>query len=275
MTITSLMDDYCTTRGYVGEHGFSLFIDTPVMRVLFDAGQSAAFLSNARKSGVDVLTAQAVVLSHGHYDHGGGLQAFYNSFDSDASSASKLPSLYAGKGFASPRFSLKDKTMVPIGLATHAGSALPIVELDKNRQVTPGLWLLNEVPFTPAHDSRFRKGPNPEGCVIDDFSDEISLVFDEPDGLSIVSGCAHRGIGAIVSAAVNLMPGKPLKSLIGGFHLQEHDTMQLSSLIEMLKKHSPVRIVCAHCTGIDGYAALAAGFPGRVRWLTCGQRLEL
>jgi len=110
MTITSLVDDYCPKRGLHGEHGLSLYIEMAATRLIFDAGQGATFIDNARALGIDLNKVDAVVLSHGHYDHGGGMKALFEILKDDP------PPLFAGRGFDAPRIAKEGDSRKDIGL---------------------------------------------------------------------------------------------------------------------------------------------------------------
>ena len=272
MIITSLMDDYCPKRGLRGEHGLSFYIETGGLKLLFDAGQSGNFLENAQFLGVDLSHLNAVVLSHGHYDHGGGLNALYES------RYPLPPPLYVGRGFDAPRWAKHEDGFKAIGLAALAlppGAPAPIV-IDTFNE------LAQRVFFLP-HVERFDgTEPNPrfrtmskEDNRIDTFDDELSLVIEADDGISVVTGCAHRGLANIARSALQLFPGKALKALIGGFHFVDIPEATLSKAAAMVAELAPEKVFCSHCTGLPGFAALLAAMPGKVSWLSCGTRVEL
>jgi 7,8-dihydropterin-6-yl-methyl-4-(beta-D-ribofuranosyl)aminobenzene 5'-phosphate synthase len=265
------MDDYCPKRGLIGEHGLSLFIETGVARLLFDTGQSGLFLDNARHLGVDLSSLDAVVLSHGHYDHGGGLTAFARL------NGRPMP-LYAGKGFADARYSKRGDTLDAIGLgasATPVGNDLLCI-IESPREIAPGLFILPKAERLDGSiaSPRFRRVC--EGTeVIDCFDDELSLVAQDEEGLTVVTGCAHRGIVNIARQAVTAFPGRPLKALIGGLHLVDSSPDDIEKTAAALAELEPETVYCSHCTGMPGYAALCAALPGKVSWLSCGMRIDL
>jgi 7,8-dihydropterin-6-yl-methyl-4-(beta-D-ribofuranosyl)aminobenzene 5'-phosphate synthase len=138
MTITSLVDDYCPRRGLRGEHGLSLYLEAGETRLLFDTGQDESFIRNARPLGVELTGLDAVVLSHGHYDHGGGLRILYEALEA------LPPPLFAGKGFDLPRRSLSDAGLKDIGipepiLPVGAPAAIGISQLE---ELAPRVYIL-------------------------------------------------------------------------------------------------------------------------------------
>lgn len=272
MTITSLVDDYCPKRGLRGEHGLSLYLEAGESRLLFDTGQGESFIRNARILGVELAGLDAVVLSHGHYDHGGGLKILYEALEA------LPPPLFAGKGFDLPRRSRGDAGLNDIGipepvLPAHAPAAIEISQIE---ELVPRVYLLPRAERLDGKEAtpRFRKIQ--DGVeLVDEFDDELSLVFEEKDGIAVVTGCAHRGVLNIAQAALDAFPGSPLKALVGGFHLVDSPPEELAHVAEAIASMAPGVILCAHCTGLPGYAALSQALPGRVSWLSCGMRVNL
>jgi 7,8-dihydropterin-6-yl-methyl-4-(beta-D-ribofuranosyl)aminobenzene 5'-phosphate synthase len=266
MILTSLMDDYCPRRGLVGEHGLSFLVEAGGKRVLFDAGQDGAFMRNAEALGVDLSGLDAVVLSHGHYDHGGGLGALY-------SLPARSP-LYAGRGFDLPRRAADPSGSLDIGLADFAALGIQARIVSGLTQLAPGLFILPRAEILDA------LVPNPRFRVIegggerlDEFEDELVLVSDEAEGLVVVTGCAHRGIVNIARSALAAFPGRPLKALVGGFHLVGAPAAARAATARELAALGPGRIYCSHCSAPEGYASLAAELGERVSWLSGGMRI--
>lgn len=272
MKIIPLIEDYCPGRGLRGEHGLAMYIETARAKILFDAGQTDAFIANARQLGVDLGGVDAVFLSHGHYDHSGGIAALY------ASIAPAKPPLYAGTGYSIPKFGRGDSGLTANGIPDSARppNSPHAIQVGTRVEILPGVHALPHVERTdgsvPA--PRFRLV---EGGVerLDGFDDEVSLVFDEPDGLVVVTGCAHRGIVNIVESARKAYPGKPVAAVVGGFHLVDAPEDAINTVADAMVQIDPVRILCGHCTGPRAYAALMARLPGRVAWLACGQKFQL
>jgi 7,8-dihydropterin-6-yl-methyl-4-(beta-D-ribofuranosyl)aminobenzene 5'-phosphate synthase len=270
MTITSLMDDYCPKRGFVGEHGLSLLIESSVAKLLFDTGQSGLFLDNARHLGADLSSLDAVVLSHGHYDHGGGLAALARL------SRRPIP-IYAGKGFDDARYSKRGDTLDAIGLISSAApiGSSPLSIVESPREIAAGLFIMPKAERADGTAASPRYKRMCEGTeVVDCFDDELSLVSCDDKGIIVITGCAHRGIANIARQAMAAFPGMPLKALIGGFHLIEASPDALAKTTASLAALEPEAIYCSHCTGMAGYAALCCALPGKVTWLSCGARID-
>lgn len=267
------MDDYCPSRRFRGEHGLSLHIEALGARILFDTGQSDAFLENARHLALDLSAVDAVVLSHGHYDHGGGLKAFYESVEGE------LPPLLAGGGFDEPRFWRSDSSIKEIGLPRPflGQGAPPVRTIAAPLEFVPGLWIMPSAQSAagePGADPRFRRQSG-HSEVPDDFGDELSLVVIQDAQMVIVTGCAHRGILNIVRAARSTFPNHPVKAVVGGFHLVDAPDAELARVAEALAELEVQAVYCSHCTGLRGFAALSGKARGKVSWLSCGSRISL
>jgi 7,8-dihydropterin-6-yl-methyl-4-(beta-D-ribofuranosyl)aminobenzene 5'-phosphate synthase len=272
MTITALMDDYCPKRGFVGEHGLSLWIETATERILFDAGQSGLFIQNARFMGIDLNRIDAVVLSHGHYDHGGGLNAFYDSF------TPPYPRFFAGRGFDAPRRSKSLTGLADIGLSMPIvpSAAPPAVLLDRFMEIASDVFILPRVERLDVSEpsTRFRRLEGGKE-YLDEFDDELSLVVAEEDGIVIIAGCAHRGIVNIAESARRAFPARPVKALVGGFHLVDASTDTVMDTVRGIAAIEPAAVRCSHCTGPRGFAALAQELGEKVSWLSCGMQISL
>lgn len=266
------MDDYCPKRGFLGEHGLSLHIETPASKILLDTGQTDAFIANAELMGIDLSSLNAVILSHGHYDHGGGLEALYKRLSACP------PPFFAGRDFDAPRSvkqgdQLKDIGLPSRGLSSHLPVPILIDVLerfDKNACIIPSAEAI-DVTGTSAPFLIIKSGIE----KLDTFADELSLVFDEGDGIVIVTGCAHRGILNITYAAMKVFPGKPIKALVGGFHLVDKAESELAKISEAIAALEPEAVFCAHCTSPRGFSALLNSMPGKVKWLTCGMNVSI
>ncbi len=266
------MDDYCPKADMRGEHGLAYFIQTPGANILFDTGQSGAFIENAHTLSIDLAGLDSVILSHGHYDHTSGLADLYSAI------SPVRPVLYAGKGFSIPKQARREAGLAEIGIP--AGSlAAPVpaaVEVDDLVEAMPGIFLMPRADRVDGSSAlpRFRIRVGGEDRI-DEFDDELSLVMETADGLVVITGCAHRGILNIAESARKHFPGKSIAALVGGFHLADLPDETLDRVADGIAALAPKQIFCGHCTGTRGFAAISARNRGITQWLACGMKVEI
>lgn len=272
MKITALMDDYCPKADLRGEHGLAYLIQTQTASILFDTGQSGAFIGNANILSLDLAGLDAVILSHGHYDHTSGLADLY------AAIAPARPVLYAGTGFSIPKQARRESGFAEIGIPAGCLAApVPVAtEVDVLMEACSGVFLLPRAERVDGSTAlpRFRIRTGGQDRV-DEFDDELSMVVDTADGLVVVTGCAHRGILNIAEAARKHFPGKPIAALVGGFHLTDLPDENLDHVADGIAALAPKQIFCGHCTGTRGFAAISARNRGNTQWLACGMKAEI
>lgn len=243
-------------KGLIHEHGLCFHIDNGRERLLFDVGQSEALIRNAAQLRVDLTGVSWVILSHGHYDHTGGLRALAAwtsgfrvmmgpGFFDDKYAQSGGAYEFLGNDF--DRAWLVDK-----GIANEA--------LDgRVREVVPGVFAVTDFPrvhrdetvnprFKVRRDGRF---------VEDTFADEVMLAVDTPRGLVAVLGCSHPGVKNMLDAAMQRL-GKPIFAVLGGTHLVEASPESLALTIEYLNQKEIRVIGVSHCTGDTAMEKLAA-----------------
>jgi 7,8-dihydropterin-6-yl-methyl-4-(beta-D-ribofuranosyl)aminobenzene 5'-phosphate synthase len=230
------------------EHGLSFLIQAGEQKVLFDTGQSGKFLGNAKKLGIDLSTVEDVVLSHGHYDHTGGLTAFLDQVKTKAK-------VHVGKGFFVPKYVRKEKSVVYRGNSftreqLEAGG-WELVEHEKDlTEIVPGIHLVRNFSGISAQEWKNPRFIVPEGdnYTVDDFSDEVVLVVSSSRGLILVTGCSHPGILNILSAVKQRFPD-PVYAVLGGTHLVEASDLQLAHAVAAFKKYPDLLLGTCHCTG--------------------------
>jgi 7,8-dihydropterin-6-yl-methyl-4-(beta-D-ribofuranosyl)aminobenzene 5'-phosphate synthase len=281
MKITVLVDNTGSRSApeLVGEHGLSLLVETAHAMVLFDSGASDLVMRNARALGVDLGSVDAFVLSHGHYDHGGGLAAFLGM--------NRRAKVYMGPGALDihvARFGIVSKK---VGLD---GRALePFRDrfsfMDEPAEIGDGIFVVPRIAAmnpTPRDSGMFysRTGA---GVVPDDFSHEMLLAVKADAGMAVLTGCSHRGVLNIVAAAEARFPRTDIAAVIGGLHMTNPATRRLgesrdviASIAATLRDDPRVkRLYTGHCTGDAAYAILKETLGEKLDALIVGKRIIL
>ncbi len=270
LEISVLIEERKGRSGLKSEHGLSLFLRSAQESWIFDCGQSEMVVANAMKMGLPLKSARGIILSHGHYDHTGGLKALLQS-------TGPLP-IYAHPGVFRERFRLKEGTPpVSIGVPfsrselERTGGVFNLGE--KPRSLSAGVYLSGEIPRL----TYFEKGQSylavkeGEKFIPDPFEDEQLLIWKISGGLVLITGCGHAGLINSIRQAGRLFPGEKIKAVVGGFHLHSTPPETLAEIVNGLREFSPEMIVAGHCTGAPAEKLLAEEFPDEFQNLEAGR----
>lgn len=260
VTITALVDNTVNVGGLRAEHGLCLLIRVGQRQLLFDTGQTDLLVDNARKMGLALDGLEAIVLSHGHYDHTGGLEAVCRE--------APAARVFAHPAALAPKFANRGGTGRFIGLAP---ASVRLLRQPGGRatwtagptEVIPGVFVTGTIPRANDFEDTGGQFYLDAGCTQPDpLSDDQALFFDTQNGLVVVFGCAHAGVINTLDHIRDLAPGRPLDTLIGGMHLHAAGPGRMQSTLEALRRWAPKRIIPAHCTGIGATVQLWQTFPG-------------
>lgn len=260
MKITVLMENTAISPEFAAEHGLSLFVETEGSRFLFDAGQSGAFAENAQKLGIDLRSADFAVLSHGHYDHGGGMLRFL-----DRNRRAKLYVNQNAFGIhrnAAGRYIGLDPMLAERGRLVRTGDEFAIA---------PGLTLYtcNALPRPVPTDPCGLTEQVGEFLLPDEFLHEQYLLVEEHGKRILFSGCSHKGI-------LNILHWFRPDVLVGGFHFKDLDPEgeQLRRCGEALATFDTV-FYTGHCTGQSQFDRLKMILGDKLRAISTGMTIEL
>ncbi|AHC15390.1 MBL fold metallo-hydrolase [Salinispira pacifica] len=243
MMITTLMENLVYQKRLTAEHGLALHVEVDGQQILFDTGQTEGLIQNAGELGIDPGNIDHCIISHGHYDHTGGL--------GEVMSMNPRMKLWIHPQASLPRYNRHGE---------YIGMASP--ELTKASSRTEGVTRISETVYIlPAASITYPEDLNMEGFTMDidgkrvpdKFSDEQSLVLVRNGRLQILSGCSHRGITNIIQSAVDHFH-LPVDLVVGGFHLRH--SQDLDAIARILNGFKIRRIGVSHCTGVRQYTQL-------------------
>jgi 7,8-dihydropterin-6-yl-methyl-4-(beta-D-ribofuranosyl)aminobenzene 5'-phosphate synthase len=262
-TITILVDNNAVPgMGLMAEHGFSALIERPNARILFDTGQGPALAHNSQVLGIDLTGLDLVVLSHGHYDHTGGLERVV--------ALNPGINVVAHPKALSSHLVKRDTDTVPreIGIPhepgrlTAGGARFNL--LASFSEILDGVWFTGQVPRSVSNEQDTRllvKGTT--GFRQDLIEDDASLLLHTPAGPVLLLGCAHAGVRNILEYVSSQTGLEQLHAVIGGTHLAfcpEHET---DAVIEQFDRYGVQCIATAHCTGLGPNKRLRRHFGDR------------
>lgn len=255
-------------KGVTGEWGLSLLLEAGERKILFDTGERGSLLNNADALKVDLKSVEALVISHGHYDHTGGMEAFLRR-------RGRLP-VYAHPGIFTLHYkSPGDPVYIGIPFRQEALESLGanFIFTREPREIVPGLFFSGEIPrktgFEKADESLFCV-ENGKKTIPDPFYDDISLYFVTPAGLIIILGCAHAGLVNIVEHAKKVTGIDRVYGIIGGTHLGPAPAGQQEATIKYLQDLDLQFLAANHCTGLPLISRLAGTFGSRFHFCPAG-----
>ena len=273
MKIVNLIENTEGCSGCASEHGLSFYIETKKHKLLVDTGATDAFIRNAKMLGVDLKAVDTVILSHGHYDHGGGLPAFIK-INSKAKIYIRTAAFgnFYHKGHKSERY---------IGIAPEIQSYPQVVFVEGNLNIDEELLLFTNVTGRRLWPSgnRSLKRKEGESYIQDDFSHEQYLVIRCEGKEVLVSGCAHNGILNILDACKKLLGREP-DVAVSGFHMMQHHGYTEENLAviretaEELKKWQ-TRFYTGHCTDQIPFETMKEVMGDQLIYVHSGDIIEL
>jgi len=274
MKIHILTDNMVKKRGFLAEHGLSIFIEYENTKVLFDTGQSQVYCHNAARMGLDLKSIDAIVLSHGHYDHCGGLPYFPSS---------NFPSVYVHPDAFKKRYTINPdgrsyrEIGIPWVLDDYEFIKSKVVFNRKRAEIATGITLFAEIPSRTDFETvpkGFYTGSE-KNKAADLMKDEQMLIFDTEKGLSVFLGCSHLGVINCLKYAAELFPDKCIYSLVAGMHLESASPTRLQNTIQCLLDFDIQIVAPLHCTGIFAISEMKRVLGSRFNVLYTGNTLKL
>jgi 7,8-dihydropterin-6-yl-methyl-4-(beta-D-ribofuranosyl)aminobenzene 5'-phosphate synthase len=274
LNVTAIVENTAGTIDAAGEWGLALWIEADERRILYDTGQGRTLVDNARLLGIDLAAAQALVISHGHSDHTGGIAALMGAG-------------FHGKTYIHPA-ALKSKYQrekTPPhrdkGIPSESYEALrhrdvDLVETSGPTEVAPGVIVTGAIrrrnPYEDISDPFFLD----KDCTQPDLLvDDQALLLETHRGWAVLTGCGHSGVINTLNYAKELIGNGAIIAVIGGLHLFRSSAERIDATIEDLRKFGVELIAPCHCTGFAATAALQNQFGRRVVALRAGLSVRI
>lgn len=271
MIIKVLVENTSTNNELGCEHGLSLYIETEKHKILFDSGASDLFAKNAEKMMVDLGAVDIAIISHGHYDHGGGLSTFLT--------LNNKARVYMQQKSFGKYYVISDNGERYIGLDQELKGNKRFSFVDNYIVIDDELTLFADVrgqKYMPTGNRVLYKGEG-DSYLPDDFLHEQNLIIKEKDNTLLIAGCSHSGIVNILEQYQEDKLKWP-DSVIGGFHLynpsdrENEDPIVIAKIGEYLKETGSKYYTC-HCTGSEPYQQLKNLLGDNIDYLSTGSQL--
>jgi 7,8-dihydropterin-6-yl-methyl-4-(beta-D-ribofuranosyl)aminobenzene 5'-phosphate synthase len=273
--ITTLSENTAGMGNFLGEWGLSILLEIDNINILFDTGPSVSAIHNADTLKIDLTKVNKIVLSHGHYDHTGGLRdmlrrigkeieitAHPDIWQNKYSRRKNEPEKYIGIPFRrteleslGARFNLTKEPSKITDNITTTGEVPMVTEYE---QIDEGLFVKDSSGFQP-----------------DQVFDDLALVIKTERGLVVILGCAHRGMINTLYRARQLTGVENIYAVIGGSHLMTASEERLWLTINALKEFDVKRLGLCHCTDLPAASLLARELPEIFFFNKAGTRVTL
>ncbi len=274
LRITTLSENTAALGSFLGEWGLSILVESDEANILFDTGQSISASHNAELLGVDLSRIDKIVLSHGHFDHTGGLKQCLSKIGKEIEIIAH-PDIWQAKcavgegedryiGIPFSRKELEDSgarfklTAEPVRISQHIMTSGEIPMVTDYETIEPDLVVKEDGGYRP-----------------DEFRDDQALIITTEAGLVVILGCAHRGIINTLYHAQNLSGVKAIDAVLGGCHLMNATEERVWLTIAALKELGVKRLGVSHCTGLAASVIMAHEFGERFFFNNAGTMVSL
>ena len=280
MNVTVLSDNIKPKKSYLKtEHGLSLLIEKDGYNVLFDTGgPNGTAIQNAKLLNLELSQIDAVVISHGHNDHTGGLLDFFK--------LNKNTPVYLKKEALNPHYtgSGSNKEFIGIDKRIAADYKERLKFLDETSEILNDFFIIpnifNKFPISSTNNILYTKEGNK--LLKDNFNHELFMVVKNNNEITIFSGCGHSGIDNIINTAKETFPDNKIKNIVGGFHFQAGkissftaNSKEIEATSRWIQSEGVKKVYTGHCTGRYGFEIMNSILKDSLELLYTGKKIKI
>ena len=261
--LTVVVDNHAA-RGLTAEHGFALWLQYEGRTIMFDTGNKEALLPNSQALGLDLSMVSELVLSHGHYDHTGGVEVILDQ--------AREVEVYLHQAVFQPRYVGKNGTTEPVRMPGKSMQALGHVKdeaihwMTRNKQISKNIGITGPIPrITDFEDTGGAFYYDQEGKRPDPIDDDIAVWLRTSEGLVVCVGCSHAGIVNTLKSILTSTKEQRVHTVIGGLHLLNASEERLEQTAAALNGFGVKKLVACHCTGDSAITYLKNHLDGEVK----------
>lgn len=271
MIIKMLMENTAISEDFFSEHGLSIYIETNDSKIIFDVGASDLFLKNAKKMNVDIADIDYAIISHGHYDHGGGLKSFLDE--------NKKGKIFLKDNAFEKHYAMRlNNNMEFIGIEEKLQNKDQVILIKDSFKINENIEIISNIiqkELIPSSNSNLFMEKDGE-ILKDTFTHEQNLIVKENGKTLLITGCAHNGIVNIVKYFYKINGYMP-DYVIGGFHLSSRSNgLESSKIIEKIGSElidTNAKYYTCHCTGVNAYDKLKDIMGEKIEYLSAGSQI--
>jgi 7,8-dihydropterin-6-yl-methyl-4-(beta-D-ribofuranosyl)aminobenzene 5'-phosphate synthase len=274
LQITTLSENTAGLGNFLGEWGLSILIETDEQNILFDTGQSISASHNADLLGIDLSKINKIVLSHGHYDHTGGLRQILRR-------VRKEIEIIAHPDIWQVKYATRQGEERYIGIPFHRQTLESLgARFNLTTEpitITDSIMTTGEVPMVTDYEEiePYLVVKQDDGFIPDKLLDDQAIIINTEPGLVVVLGCAHRGIINTLYHARELTGVKTVHTVLGGCHLMDASEERVRLTLAVLKELGVQRLGVSHCTGLPASVTMAQQFGDKFFFNNAGTKTSL